>query len=247
MTTVCQICGKVMQLDDGLMNEARRPFLGNPLAMSEIHRIEQKWLPMVGHDACIAQREQESRSIASFERRKGLVARWNKACPPIFLETSFDLIPFAEKVGALNAIAEGHSVMLIGPTRRGKTRLAWEACRPVFMSGKQVMIFTHIGLSTEIREQADKGPNWLSTLVHRLKGCDLLFLDDFGKAKMVGADGVGMQNEEALFDVLDCRVSQKKQTIITANDVGHTLESRMSERGVPLVARLREFFKQFTG
>lgn len=247
MTTVCQICGKVKKFDEEKLKREWLPSMGNPKAEAALFAAAEKWLPMVGHSECIAKREQEGRSHAAHERRKNLVARWNNACPPIFQETQLDKIPFTQRVEALNAIAEGHSVMLIGPTRRGKTRLAWEACRPVFMSGKQVMIFTHIGLSTEIRAQADKGPNWLSTLVHRLKGCDLLFLDDFGKAKMVGADGVGMQNEEALFDVLDSRVSQKKQTLITANDVGHTLESRMSERGVPLVARLREFFKSFTG
>lgn len=247
MTTICQICGKVKVMDDAMITRAWLPSMGNPTAEAAVCSAAEKFLPMVGHAECIARRNQEGRSNAAHDRRTRLVARWSRACPAAFQETQFDRIPFQQKKEALDAIAEGHSVLLIGPTRRGKTRLAWEACRPVFMSGKQVMIYTHIGISTEIRAQADKGPNWLSTLVHRLKTCDLLFLDDFGKAKMVGADGVGMQNEEALFDVLDSRVSQKKQTIITANDVGATLESRMSERGVPLVARLREFFKPFTG
>lgn len=64
----------------------------------------------------------------------------------------------------------------------------------------------------------------------------ILFFDDFGKLKMTE------RAEVELFGLIERRCANELPIIVTTNDTGDTLASRMSDnRGPAMIRRLREF------
>jgi DNA replication protein DnaC len=249
----CKLCGKMVEIPDEItvhqwmriVMEAKPEDRG--YVQDFINRKIVEHAPHVLHDSCVAAFHEaaakKQRVSARFER----AAKWAKFTP--FPDTDLQRIRFGAKNEAINAFAEaGVSVVLVGETRRGKTRLGFLMVEPHYLAGRTIRCFTHIGLKNTLLKKSSEGPSWMTLFIDQLKSCDVLFLDDLGKATMTDADGRGLQIEEQFFDVMDHRLIHNKKTLMTMNDINKTLIARMSkDRGAPFAARIAELARVFAG
>lgn len=251
---ICRWCGKEVTIPDEDISrewmETCSNYRGTQRTKVEQAMMDaaEKWSGAVSHQVCI-ERELKNRQRKEYDHWKTeLLKKWAKGNP--FPDTVFDRLPFTTKHEALAAWNNPEtSVLLVSQASgRGKTRLAWLMLQHPFLSGKKVRAFSHIGLKNTLAEKASKGQGYMELFVKQLIECDVLLVDDLGKANMRGSSGDGLQNEEQMFHILDTRLTMKRKSIFTSNDNGETLLSRMSEnRGVPLVRRLRELAVAFDG
>ena len=253
MRHLCGICNQEMEIDESHLIRFQRDVIDEcpperrSAAMEAMEAMVAKVLPGVCHSACIEAQTAQLETDAQRLVRHRRLQRWNKACPKAFQETEYGRIKFRPKAEVLAHIASGGSALLKGETGCGKTRLVWIACKAPHMAGKTVHIWSHIGFSKHAAAEAMKGANFLNTLLFKTSDADLLVIDDFGKGRFQGSDGQSLQNEEILFELLDRRLNHKRQTIITTNHTGETLEMAMtSDKGAPLVRRIRDLCKVFS-
>lgn len=162
------------------------------------------------------------------------------ACPPAYLKTDPKLLPAgadAKLRRVLNWKMGPRGLMLCGETGKGKTRSAWLLIKRLMtMDGVEVICYDCISFSHEMerhyRDENFDVTSWLDDMVT----ADVLFFDDWGKLKLTE------RVEAELFALLERRCAAEKPTIITTNDTGDTLLSRMTgNRGPALVRRLRDF------
>jgi DNA replication protein DnaC len=254
MQHFCQLCSREMVINDAKLTSRVREAIEEIdsskrfLAQGIFDSCVAKWMPMIAHDQCIAQREQMLQTDAQKMILSNREKRWVKACPPAYRATDYSKLLFNQKKEALDHVAQGGSALLNGSTGTGKTRLAWLMVRAPFMRGKSVHFWSHISLSKHFAAEAMKSAQWLSLALNKVSSCDILVLDDLGKARMTNADGQSLQNEEMIFELLDRRLAHQRQTIITTNDTGQSLEARMtSDKGAPLIRRIRDLCTTFNG
>lgn len=126
-------------------------------------------------------------------------------------------------------------LLLSGPTRRGKSRCAWELAKREHEAGRVVRALnTKSGFdyAGKYGQSPDSAREW----VDRMISADILILDDTFKVKLTESF------ECALFAVVCLRLEDRKPIITTTNDTPVTLKSRMTiDRGGPMVARLQEY------
>ena len=128
-------------------------------------------------------------------------------------------------------------LILLGETGRGKTRVAWLVLREVLTSSKRPILFKWfdaISFGHEIARhyREEDAEDWLG----KVATADLVFFDDLGKLKMTE------RAEVELFGVIERRCAAELPVIVTTNDTGDSLASRMTDnRGPALIRRLREF------
>ena len=217
----CRDCRRVIQLE------------GDQTVLSS---IAPRLLSQMRCDECADVAERKARVKQADDAQAALRQAWQGVCPPKMLETR------ESELRAINGRAfdqvmgqrdPGHGLLLIGPTRRGKTRTAWEFLRRQFMAGKSVEASKAVTFSLTAG-WIDGRFEYERWLAQRLK-VDWLFLDDIGKAKFTD------QGEAILFDVVDQRMENGKPCLFTTNDTAGTLKERLSEgRADALLARVRE-------
>jgi len=126
-------------------------------------------------------------------------------------------------------------LLLYGPTGCGKSRVAWEIARREVLSGRTFKCVNAFELSRYPSLLMMNGGE-ADSFARELASLDLLMLDDVFKAKPTE------RVEELLFAVIDERGQWERPCIITLNDTGETLSSRLSpDRGPALIRRLREY------
>lgn len=238
MRTFCQLCSLEFEINDSPFMEAMNTYGKSPVARAAMESV-MKLAPQVVHDACIEAHNAQMVNAGKRTVHHRLEVRWNKACPTEFKKTDYHQIRFKKKKEVLDAFKSGSSVLMQGDTGLGKTRLVWMMIRAPFMAQKKVEMRTHIGLANAMRAESMKGVQWSNLLLSKLRDCDVLVIDDLGKARMVGADGAGLQNEEQMFEVIDYRLSWNKQMVFTTQDSRETLEARMShDRARAMIRRI---------
>jgi hypothetical protein len=126
-------------------------------------------------------------------------------------------------------------LLLYGATGCGKSRIVWEVAKREIMNGRKVKAVNSFELlrypSLFMAE-----PNAASEFAQSLVTAELLVLDDVFKAKTTE------RIEELLFAVIDERGMWERPCLITLNDTGETLQSRLtSDRGPALIRRLRDY------
>ncbi|HUS13124.1 MAG TPA: ATP-binding protein [Pyrinomonadaceae bacterium] len=179
---------------------------------------------------------EENARFQAQRRRQVREDRWPKLCPPLFREIDVSKLPTTypatlERVMAWQMGPKG--LILSGITGKGKTRAAWQLLKRLHFEGVHIRAFDCVDFAHECQTAFTdfKGEGWAKNVA----AAELVFFDDFGKNKMT--DRV----EVELFGVIDRRMAHQLPIIVTTNDIGSTLEARLSpDRGAPLVRRLRE-------
>jgi DNA replication protein DnaC len=252
----CRYCGLPVEVDDALIaREGQRVMIG--LDSVEAERCqnailkEQKRLgPQINHGKCVLHFQEQGAIASRLKIQNQRAVRYERACPfkgenrTVIAEMPFrgcDVVTSAFHVA-------NRSVTLVGPTGIAKTRLAWLLIEKPFMEGKEVRVFTHISLKMALFEKAKRSQAEMAIFVRELIACDILLIDDLGKADMARGEH-GLQIEEQTFHILDSRLGNPSvRTILTSNDDGESLKARMTpDRGEPLLRRIRELTACFTG
>ena len=170
-------------------------------------------------------------------KRDALERSWKYLCPPGYRNTNPAKLPKLPKFEEVQKWKYGPmGLLLVGPTRRGKTRSAWKLLERLHFEGRQILALNPTDLKLEIANgwrDAERADSW----VRRLRHTDVLFLDDLDTVKLTEAV------EEAIYDVFEFRPTHEKPVITTVNQNGRQLAARMNAngRGAKIVERMREF------
>lgn len=199
----CPECGKIYR-DQTLRNGDIRPL-----------RV------MCSHEEAADKARQEAERLESMRRDRIETARriYTNARPPlIYRDTTLDSLDFraCSKEGvkvARRYLAtwaerrkEGQGLILSGDIGTGKTMVAAAIANEVVNLGSSALFLSVSELQNRLRDF----DNAQSTL-DRLKGVDLLVLDDFGQEK--ASEWAASQ----LFDLVDDRCQNKRPLILTTN------------------------------
>lgn len=180
---------------------------------------------------------QESLDAKAYEQAKAdALERKLELIPAAFLKTDREKLPQPEKLDAALRWKFGDKgLLLFGPSGSGKSRVAWEVIKREVEKGRNFQFVTAFSLA-QYPSLIMAGDGIAMEFAGRLAKADLLFLDDVFKAKPTE------RVEELLFAVIDERGMWGRPCIITLNDTGDTLSSRLStDRGPALIRRLREY------
>jgi DNA replication protein DnaC len=180
--------------------------------------------------------EEEKRKELAKKLREAKAEALLSIIPPAYRKTEQGKLPFP---GALDKALKWEwnpqGPLLYGPSRSGKSRIAWKLVEREILSGREVSAMTakdllvYPALLMEDFSAASK-------LVHSLSEVELLLMDDVFKSKL------SERVEELLFAVLEQRGTWQRPTIVTLNDTPETLQARMSsDRGPALIGRLRDY------
>lgn len=104
--------------------------------------------------------------------------------------------------------ATKNGIMLWGETRAGKTFAAEAIAHELHRSGKSVLMDTAAGF-VQRWQHADRIQ--MDALRHRIATCDILVVDDFGVSRDTSF------GREAIFSVIDGRITAKGPMIVTTN------------------------------
>lgn len=176
---------------------------------------------------------QKARESARDDVRRG--GTWKRVCPEEFQKTERGRIPNPIRFDRVMQWKFGSRGMVLhGPTGRGKSRCAWELMRREHMQGRSWDVLDSrfaYSYSAQFSKPSDCA-KWIKARIE----LDILLLDDVFKTKLT--DSV----EQAVFAIVNHRTEEGRPVILTTQDVGETLEQRMSpDRGPALVRRIREF------
>ena len=172
------------------------------------------------------------------EREREHHEAWEDLCPPEYRNTSYERLPNPAKFDQVQNWQYGPvGLLLVGPTRRGKTRAAWKRLERLhFDEHRKIIAFSPMDLKLAVANawrDSETTEDWISSLRY----ADVLFLDDLDTIKFTEAV------EETIFDIFEFRPMHAKPVIATLNQSGPQLAARMntSGRGAKIVERMREY------
>lgn len=238
MEVMCQVCGNPVFLQDvpeAITGPIRKSLLS--LARMAVHggpgdEGNNCWRTKFG--SWVRHREEEAvlRRMASV----------SGVCPPEFQETRLDH-PMMQTPKAIEALAwqwGPRGLLLQGPSDNCKSRCAYEILRREHMIGRACCQYSagEWALAClSLKGDYKGGMRWIETV----KSCDILLIDDFGKARMTYQDHEATQATELLFDVCDYRFKHKLPVIMTTNISGKEFIEKWREHGRAFARRLAEF------
>lgn len=157
-------------------------------------------------------------------------------CPADYLDTQAHMLPSPMRLNkAMNWRFGARGLLLHGPSGTGKSRIAWKVMEREVRTKKSALALD-FSISYDYSEKFGKSASDASKWITKHATIDLLLLDDVFKSRL--SDGL----EQAIFTIISMRIESKRPIIVTCNDVGETLMSRMSpDRGPALIRRLREY------
>jgi hypothetical protein len=169
-------------------------------------------------------------------QEKSRMQQWHELCPASYRETEAHKLPSPtrlERVMRWKYNAKG--LLLIGATGKGKSRCAWKLMEREFFAGRTVECLD-AKFAIEYAGKMNLGPAIALEWIGGKMNAALLLLDDTLKVRLENTGA-----ETALFAIIEDRMANKRPIILTTQDTGDTLRSRMSaDRGEATVRRLRE-------
>jgi len=172
------------------------------------------------------------------ERERAHRQAWEDLCPPEYRNSSREHLPNLAKFEQVQKWQYGPvGLLLIGPTRRGKTRAAWKLLERLhFDEHRNIVAFSPMDLKLAVANawrDTETTEDWINSL--RYAG--VLFLDDLDTVKFTEAV------EETIYDIFEFRPMHAKPVIATLNQSGPQLAARMNTngRGAKIVERMREY------
>ena len=126
-------------------------------------------------------------------------------------------------------------LVMHGATGMGKSRCLYVLIAREAKNNRTICILDH-SAGYDYSALFGKDPTAASRWVEKHSTADILVLDDIFKVKL--SDSF----EQAIFSITATRTEKDLPLIVTCNDVGDSLATRMSsDRGPALIRRLREF------
>lgn len=199
------------------------------------------------------ERQQEQAS-----RDKARLAYWHSICPPSYRDTDWAHPGLSRSIINIASgwypLARPHSLGLFGVSGAGKTRAGFHILSRHYERGWNVYAVhaanawdngEHVqGLSSAAALQYNDNERIRDSArrcLEKARTCGILLLDDVGKER-AGRDGtVSEAVGEAVYSLIEYRVSHNKPTIWTCNMDAGDLESRLgADRGVPILRRLKD-------
>lgn len=188
----------------------------------------------VAWEQCEKALEQREKEL----KQRARASAWKQLCPPLYRDTIVDRLPCKDEFEEVQKWWSHNPVGLIvlGASRRGKTRSVWKLLERLHFEGKQIIAFTPMMLKLQVAK-AWQDPETAEKWIHGLHRADMLFFDDLDTVKFTEAV------EETIYDVFEYRPTHNKPVIVTLNQTGAQLARRMNAngRGVKIVERMREF------
>jgi DNA replication protein DnaC len=173
-----------------------------------------------------------------------MIRRFNALCPPLYQDS--DETRFPQEWQRIKQWKYGpKGLLLVGPTRTSKSRMAWQVVRDVFMAGRKVMAYDGIGWGTAVSYNF-KDPALTCEWLDKIGSVDLLFLDDLFKRSLTDVQ------VEGIFAVFERRAANMLPIICTQNATSQMIKDMMTKKrdGVeskvadifePLMQRMKEF------
>lgn len=161
----------------------------------------------------------------------------NDICPKLYQKSDESRLPQKQLQQAMAWRYGPRGLILLGDTGLGKSRVAWTLLKRILvddMPDRSFAWFDCIGFGHSISKhyKDEDAEEWLENL----SAIDLVFMDDLGKLKLTE------RAEVELFGLIERRCANRLPMIVTTNDTGDSLASRMTDnRGPALIRRLREF------
>ena len=176
---------------------------------------------------------------AQIKTRPHLIESWKRFCPIEYQSLNAARLPNPNKLAEVLAWQySGKGLLLHGESFRGKSRCAWALLEREYVNGRTVQYLDSmagIQYASRFSESAAIVEQWMTKLI----ATDILLLDDVFKVKLTDSF------ESVIFTLIDQRIQKQKPSIVTSNDTGDTLQSRMSQdRATPLLNRLRSHCTQ---
>lgn len=161
---------------------------------------------------------------------------WEKICPLEFQHTEAHRLPSPTKLQKVLAWKYGaKGLILHGPTGAGKSRCLYELLKREFKTGRSVAVMDH-ATAFRYADAYEHGPGAVNAWIEHRSKVNILAFDDLFKAKLTESF------EQVVFTITASRTERGKPILMTTQDVGATLLTRMSpDRGPALIRRLREF------
>jgi DNA replication protein DnaC len=163
---------------------------------------------------------------------------WEDLCPPEYRNTSSERLPNVEKFEQVQKWQYGaKGLLVLGPTRRGKTRSVWTLLKRLhFDERRSIIAFSPMDLKLQVAK-AWRDPEEAESWVDRLRTVQVLFFDDLDTVKFTEAV------EETIYDAFEFRPTHRRPVIATVNRTGRELAARMNAngRGAKIVERMREY------
>jgi DNA replication protein DnaC len=163
---------------------------------------------------------------------------WDHLCPPKYRNTILEQLPKRAKFEEVQKWQYGPmGLLLVGPTRSGKTRSVWKLLHRLhFDERREIIAFAPMDLKLAVAS-AWKDTETTEDWTFRLRNCDVLFFDDLDTIKFTEAV------EETIYDAFEFRPTHGKPVIATVNLAGRELAARMNAngRGAKIVERMREY------
>jgi DNA replication protein DnaC len=165
-------------------------------------------------------------------------ASWNSLCPPGYRNTILEQLPNVPKFEEVQKWQYGPmGLLVVGPTRRGKTRSVWKLLERLYVDERRKIIaYTPMDLKLAVMS-AWKEVETAEDLLFDLHNPDVLFFDDLDTVKFTEAV------EETIYEAFEFRPTHEKPVIATVNRTGRELAARMNAngRGAKIVERMREY------
>ncbi|HZS19219.1 MAG TPA: hypothetical protein VFA51_14925 [Candidatus Udaeobacter sp.] len=181
-----------------------------------------------------AVRQACEKQLPEISRRRA----WESLCPPEYRETSPERLPNLEKFEQVQRWQFGPmGLLLVGPTRRGKTRSAWKLLERLhFEEHRGIIAMSPMDLKLAVASvwrDAETADTW----IWRLRSAGVVFLDDLDTVRFTEAV------EETIYDIFEFRPTHREPVIATVNRTGRELAARMNTngRGAKIVERMREY------
>lgn len=214
------------------------PLNYHPLTLSAEEKQGQRaYVVRVGK--CGSDTAQETRNQGQFEdllKASGLSAKQQKQTFEAYVSEGLGADVRNAELQAIRAAMKGEWLVLAGKRGTGKSHLAVAIMLNVMGRGIPALFRSVPEMLDELRD-ANRN-NTYHAKMKQLKDVSCLVLDDLGKERATETDtGV-----EYLFQILDFRYRNDRQTIVTTNALDQSELVRWSkeEYFVPLLSRLNE-------
>lgn len=188
-------------------------------------------------DALIAEVDRQAAEAAAEARRANRYASYLRRRSPKYAESSYAMLKPDQLHGGKvarwwSSPRRPRTLFLAGRSRTGKTTAGYAIANEAHASGAWVEVFTELDLARLLKDD-DTGAVW-----DRVIGCDLLFLDDWGRAR-----GTDWWKEilQQLLDIRQAGASLGRRLLVTANtpvDLTAAYEELVVRYGDPIPERV---------